>query len=139
MVATPRLLSENEYLRGTSDYARSLRTIFGNDGYQRYCAKINSIIEEGRKNNKIGNPLSESLDARIAYLEEELAKATLNTRKTKNLLAQCRTRLSGMLRLSKIDETDLAIKQRNFDKADSDEDFYRFELLNALHEKGVLG
>ena len=142
MAPTIRVLTPKEFA-GNTDYAKSLRAIYGDDGYQKYSAKINSIIAEAKEkketNKVLDNPMRDTMDARIAYLEQELQKATKDTVKKKNIFHRLCAKLSGMLKLTKSDETDHAIAQRNFAIADGDEDFYRFELLNAIHERGVLG
>lgn len=128
-----RILSENEFRTGKSDYAKSLRAQFGEDGYEKYSAQINSIIEDAKEKNKdiaAENPLKKSNEARIAYLEAEYARAIADTNKKKGLFHNLIKNLSAMLKISLVQEEDLALKEQAYHTADSNQD----AILDALHE-----
>ena len=132
-----KMLSETEFRTDKSDYAKNLRSIYGDDGYQKYSAKINSIIEEGKeKTKKIApdNPLKKSLEARITYLEAEYARAIADTRKKGNIfnyLTQKHKSGTGMLNFSNTIEKDtFDLAKLNYSNSMSKED----GILDALHE-----
>ena len=128
-----RMISETEFRTGNSDYAKSLRSIYGDDGYQKYSAKINSIIAEAGDDNKKTapeNPLKRTNEQRIAYLEAEYARVKMQNAKNKSALQRFIAKLSGMLKISSLDEENLALKQRAQFNSNIDED----TVLSALHD-----
>ena len=128
-----RMLSETEFRTGNSDYAKSLRSIYGDDGYQKYSAKINSVIAEANGDNKKAvpeNPLKRTNEQRIAYLEAEYARVKMQNEKNKSALQRFIAKLSGMLKISSLDEENLALKQRAQFNSNIDED----TVLSALHD-----
>ena len=70
-----KIVSENYFKYDQSDYAKSLRTIYGEDGYKKYTAKMNSIMT-GEEN--LTNPIKASKEKyifakKVAY-QQALAK-----------------------------------------------------------------
>lgn len=70
-----KIVSENYFKYDPSDYAKSLRTIYGEDGYKKYTAKMNSIMT-GEEN--LTNPIKASKEKyifakKVAY-QQALAK-----------------------------------------------------------------
>ena len=57
-----KIVSENYFKYDQSDYAKSLRTIYGEDGYKKYTAKMNSIMT-GEEN--LTNPIKASKEKYI--------------------------------------------------------------------------
>jgi hypothetical protein len=47
-----KIVSENYFKYDNSDYAKSLRLQFGEDGYQKYTQKMNSIVTNPLEKNK---------------------------------------------------------------------------------------
>src|SRR5574344_2164151 len=67
------IVSQNYFQNDNSDYANSLRQIYGNNGYQKYVAKMNSIMAS---NKDMSNPIAESKGKYITNLN--LARANNN-------------------------------------------------------------
>ena len=130
-----RALSEYDFKNGTSDYAKSLRAIYGDDGYQNYAAKINSIIAQGKE--KQSNPLQQSNSARINYLQDALRQAVTLNNKKRNEYRNFRTKLSGMIKITSNQQADLALKQLAYGKSDMNEDLLRSSLMDALNSQGM--
>ena len=137
-----RMLSEVEFKTSKSDYAQSLRTIYGDDGYQKYSAKINSIIEEGREKTKKAtpdNPLKESLEARIAYLEAEYARVKKINIKNKLEHRNFLAKLGGMLKITQLDEDNLALKELASFNSEVEESAVLSSLQEAYHSQAIHG
>lgn len=137
-----RMLSETEFRTGNSDYAKSLRSIYGDDGYQKYSAKINSIIAEGKKGNKdvaTDNPIKESLETRIAYLEAEYARVKQVNIKNKLAHRNFLAKLGGMLKITQLDEENLALKQKAAFNSEVDESAVLSSLQDAYHSQAMHG
>lgn len=77
-----KVISEFDYKYGTSDYAVNLRKIYGNNGYQKYVAKMNSIMA---KDKDLTNPIAESKKEYIAAKEVQYKEALANLAKTRNI------------------------------------------------------
>lgn len=130
-----RVLSEYDFKNGTSDYAKSLRAIYGDDGYQNYAAKINSIIAQGKE--KQSNSLQQSNSARINYLQDALRQAVTLNNKKRNEYRNFRTKLSGMIKITSNQQADLVSKQLAYGKSDMNEDLLRSSLMDALNSQGM--
>ena len=71
-----KLVSEQYFKYDTSDYAKNLRKIYGNNGYKKYTDKINSVIT---------NPIAESKAEYIAQKEIQYKQAIANLTKSRNI------------------------------------------------------
>ena len=67
------ILNESEFKYGTSDYAVNLRKLYGIDGYNKYRAKVNSIMD---------NPIAENKKAYIETKEAEYKAALANLKQS---------------------------------------------------------
>lgn len=67
------ILNESEFKYGTSDYAVNLRKLYGIDGYNKYRAKVNSIMD---------NPIVENKKAYIETKEAEYKAALANLKQS---------------------------------------------------------
>lgn len=132
-----RVLSEYDFLNDNSDYAKSLRAIYGTDGYQKYTAKINSIIAEAKENNNSSNPMQKTNAARISYLEEALRQAVATNNKKRAEYRNYRSKLSGMIKISSNQQADLISKQIAYGKSDMNEDLLRSSLMDELNSQGM--
>ncbi len=77
-----KIISEFDYKYGTTDYAVNLRKIYGNNGYQKYVAKMNSIMS---KDKDLTNPIAESKKEYIAAKELQYKEALANLGKTRSI------------------------------------------------------
>jgi hypothetical protein len=71
-----RIVSENYFKYDNSDYAKSLRLQFGENGYQKYTQKMNSIMT---------NPLEESKKEYAQAKEAQYKNALTNLAQTKRI------------------------------------------------------
>jgi len=75
-MANITIVSENYFKYDNSDYAKSLRKQFGNDGYKKYKAKMNSIMT---------NPLTESKKKYTEQKEIQYQQALANLGKARSV------------------------------------------------------
>lgn len=76
------IISEYDFKYGTSDYIVNLRKKFGDNGYQKYYAKMNSIMT---KEQDLTNPIAENKKKYIAAKELQYKEALANLTKTRNI------------------------------------------------------
>lgn len=76
-----KIVSENYFKYDNSDYAQSLRKIYGEDGYKKYKAKMNSILAE----KDLTNPVAESKQQYIQAKKEQYFAAVANFKKASNI------------------------------------------------------
>jgi len=82
-MGTQPVVSESYFKYDKSDYAQSLRTIYGEDGYKKYEAKMNSIMD--KDSTVLENPIAKSKKAHIAQKEAEYKNALAAKRKAANI------------------------------------------------------
>lgn len=79
-----KIVSESYFKNDNSDYAKSLRKIYGDDGYKKYYAKMNSIMTLDN-DEKITNPIAKSKAEHIKRKEIEYKAALAAAGKAKNI------------------------------------------------------
>ena len=79
-----KIVSESYFKNDNSDYAKSLRKIYGDDGYEKYYAKMNSIMTLDN-DEKITNPIAKSKAEHIKRKEIEYKAALAAAGKAKNI------------------------------------------------------
>lgn len=91
---TIKIVSENYFQNDQSDYAKSLRNIYGKDGYKKYIAKMNSIMtsEDG-----ITNPLKLSKEKHIFEKKVAYQQALANFNKSENIWNEYKSKYSTNL------------------------------------------
>ena len=107
---------------------------------KRVLSGINSIIEEGakaKKSQKASNPLQRTNQERISYLEQALNNAVKLNNKLRNAYRSFRNKLSGMIKITSNQQSDLISKQIAYGKADMNEDLLRSSLMEAYHSQGM--
>lgn len=105
---------------------------------KRTFSGINSIIEEGRKaKKKITNPLKNTNEARISFLQNALNQAVALNRKARSAYRSFRNKLSGMIKISSNQQADLEAKRIAYGKSDMNEDLLRSSLMEAYHSQGM--
>lgn len=108
---------------------------------KRTFSGINSIIEEGLKAKKktttTTNPLQETNEARISFLQNALRQAVALNNKTRDAYRRFRSKLSGMIRISSNQQADLESKRIDYGKSDMNEDLLRSSLLEAYHSQAL--
>lgn len=77
-----KIISEFDFKNGTSAEIVNLRKTYGNSGYQKYVAKMNSIMA---KDKDLTNPIAESKKAYIAEKEAQYKQALGNLNKARNI------------------------------------------------------
>jgi len=82
-----KIVTESYFKNDNSDYAQSLRAIYGEDGYQKYSAKMNSIMakENEPDSETITNPIAKSKAEHIKKKEIEYKNALAAAAKAKNI------------------------------------------------------
>ena len=82
-----KIVSENYFKNDNSDYAKSLRKIYGEDGYQKYSAKMNSIMakENESESKEITNPIAKTKAEYIKRKEIEYKAALAAAGKAENI------------------------------------------------------
>ena len=101
---------------------------------------INSIIEEGlkaKKTQNTTNPLKNTNEARISYLQNALNQAVALNKKLRGAYRSFRNKLSGMIKITSNQQADLEAKRIAFGKADMNEDLLRSSLMDAYHSQGM--
>lgn len=107
---------------------------------RRSFAGINSIIEEGIKSKntkKADNPLKRTNEARISYLQSALKQAVELNNKLRAEYRNFRRKLSGMIKITSNQQSDLVSKQIAYGKSDMNEDCLRSSLMDALNSQGM--
>ncbi len=79
------IVTENYFKNSNSDYAKSLRAIYGDDGYKKYSAKMNSIMTAENDSKEITNPIAKSKQEHIKRKEIEYKNALAAASKAKNI------------------------------------------------------
>ena len=77
-----KIVSEQYFRFDSSDYAKNLRQIYGDDGYKKYTAKMNRIITKGKT---FTNPIAKSKAEYISEKEIQYKQALANLSKSKNI------------------------------------------------------
>lgn len=77
-----KIVSEKYFKYDQSDYAKSLRTIYGEDGYKKYTTKMNSIMT-GEEN--LTNPIKASKEKYIFAKKVAYQQALANLNKSENI------------------------------------------------------
>ena len=85
-------VSESYFKFDKSDYARSLRAIYGNDGYEKYMAKMNSVMD---------NPLKTSHEKYTAEKELQYKTALANAETARNKWNQFKNNYTNNLSVMK--------------------------------------
>ena len=117
----PTIVSENYFKYDTSDYAKALRARFGNDGYEKYYTKMNSIME-----NPIAKHKKEYQEEKRLQYEQAIAK----TKKTSNTWFGLHTTKQEAF-AKKDNNAILAFK--NYQQAIADRDFALSLYNDATH------
>lgn len=82
-MGTTQIVSENYFKYDQSDYAKSLRTIYGEDGYKKYSAKMNSILAKDDEN--LTNPIKISKQKHIQAKKIAYENAVAQKNKAENI------------------------------------------------------
>lgn len=77
-----KIVSENYFKYDQSDYAKSLRTLYGEGGYKKYTTKMNSIMT-GEEN--LTNPIKASKEKYIFAKKVAYQQALANLNKSENI------------------------------------------------------
>lgn len=88
-------------------------------------------------NSGAQNPLKATNEARINYLSNALNQAVTVNNKARSEYRNLATHLSGMIKITNNQRSDLALKQIAYGKADTNEDLLRESLMDALHSKAM--
>ena len=104
---------------------------------KHYFAGINSIIEEGLKNKETTNPLKNTNQERINFLQNALKQAVSLNNKMRIAYRSYKNKLSGMIKISSNQYADLEAKKIAFGKSDMNEDLLRSSLMEAYHSQGM--
>jgi len=108
---------------------------------KRTFSGINSIIEEGLKAKKKAktttNPLQETNEARISFLQNALNQAVALNRKARSAYRSFRNKLSGMIKITSNQQADLEAKRIAYGKSDMNEDLLRSSLMEAYHSQAL--
>lgn len=108
---------------------------------KRTFSGINSIIEEGlkaKKKQKVStNPLKETNEARISYLQNALNQAIALNKKMRSAYRSFKSKLSGMIKITQNQQADLEAKRIAYGKSDMNEDLLRSSLMEAYHSQGM--
>ncbi len=105
---------------------------------KRTLSGINSIIEEGRKvKKKITNPLKESKQARIIFLQNAYKQAVALNRKARNAYRNLKNKLSGMIKITSNQQADLNSKRITYGETNLNEDLLLSSLRDAQHSQGM--
>ena len=102
-----------------------------------FTSAINSVIEEGAKYKKAANPMKVSNQSRITYLQQALKQAVALNNKLRNAYRSFRNKLSGMIKITSNQESDLLSKKLAYGKADMNEDLLRSSLMDELHSQAL--
>lgn len=73
MGTSPTIVSENYFKYDKSDYAQSLRKMFGENGYKKYTAKMNSIMTKDNLTNPIAASKAEYISEKETQYKTALA------------------------------------------------------------------
>lgn len=92
-----KIISENDFKYGTSDYAVSLRNTYGDNGYRKYTAKMNSIMNA----KDLTNPISESKERYLLAKKEQYIAALANFKKADNIWGEYKSQYSTNLSIAK--------------------------------------
>jgi len=106
---------------------------------KRILSGVNSIIEEGLKAKKktSSNPLKNTNQERINYLQNALNQAVALNKKLRSAYRSFRNKLSGMIKISSNQQADLEVKRIAYGKSDMNEDLLRSSLMDAYHSQGM--
>lgn len=106
---------------------------------KRVLSGINSIIEEGRKvkNKLTTNPLKESNEARIAFLQNAYKQAVALNRKARNAYRSFKNKLSGMIKITSNQKADLESKRITYGETNLNEDLLLSSLRDAQHSQAM--
>jgi len=77
-----KIVSQQYFKYDQSDYAKSLRKTYGEDGYKKYTAKMNSIMAESKETT---NPIAESKKKYTKEKELQYKAALANLKKASNI------------------------------------------------------
>lgn len=139
------IVSENYFKYDNSDYAKSLRSRFGKDGYKKYTAKMQ---------NTLTNPLTESKKEYIRQKEEQYKTALANLEQKRSIWNRFKNNYNSNLLAIQAQNNGISVngaqKQMalknsgsgamsayyNFSNAEADADF-AFSLLNDANHSGM--
>lgn len=145
-----KIVSENYFKYDKSDYAQSLRKIYGENGYKKYTAKMNSIMEQ----KDLTNPIAKSKEEYIQAKKEQYIAALANYKKASNIWGEYKNQYSVNLNNAKANNGGLSIsgtqKQlalqnsgdgavtafKNFNDAEFEKD-YALSLYNDATHSGM--
>ena len=145
------IVSENYFKNDNSDYAKSLRAMYGEDGYEKYTAKMNSIMTAQKE---VTNPIAKSKAEYIKTKEAEYKNALAMKAKAANIWGRYKNSYSANLSIAKQNNNGYSLsgaqKQqalsnsgdgavaayRNFTKAQSEADF-ALSLYNDATHSGI--
>lgn len=80
-----KIISEQDFKYGVSDYAVSLRKIYGENGYKKYVAKMNSIMSAEKD---LTNPVAVSKKRYLQEKKEQYLAALANFKKADNVWSE---------------------------------------------------
>lgn len=140
-----QIVSQDYFKYDQSDYAKSLRKIYGEDGYKKYKAKMNSVMT---------NPLSESKEKYTQEKKEQYYAALANLKKTGNIWSGYKNQYNTNLNIARAQNGGLTLSstqrnealknagdgaftaQQNFKDAQSEVD-YALSLYNDATHSGM--
>lgn|SRR5574344_2403275 len=100
------IVSQNYFQNDNSDYANSLRQIYGNNGYQKYVAKMNSIMAS---NKDMSNPIAESKAKYIEAKKEQYYQALLNFKGAERNWSEFQGKYNTNLNLARANNNGLSL------------------------------
>ncbi len=139
------IVSENYFKYDNSDHAKSLRSRFGQNGYKKYTAKMQSTLT---------NPLEESKKEYIRQKEEQYKAALTNLEQKRSIWNKFKNNYNSNLLVIQAQNNGISVngaqKQmalqnsgsgavnayNNFNDAEADADF-AFSLLNDATHSGM--
>lgn len=145
-----KIVSENYFKYDQSDYAKSLRKIYGENGYKKYTAKMNSIMTQ----KDLTNPIAQSKEEYIQAKKEQYLAALANYKKASNIWGEYKNQYSVNLNNARANNGGLSIsgtqKQlalqnsgdgavtafKNFNDAEFEKD-YALSLYNDATHSGM--
>lgn len=91
-----KIISEFDFKYSKSDYAESLRKTYGENGYSKYTAKMNSIMTEN-KSKDLTNPIAESKEKYTQEKKEQYMAALANFKKASNIWSEYKPQYNANL------------------------------------------
>lgn len=93
-----KIISEQDFKYGNSDYAVNLRKVYGENGYKKYVAKMNSIMVAQKD---LTNPIAISKEKYILEKKEQYLAALANFKKASSVWNEFKSQYNTNLNISR--------------------------------------